>query len=508
LKLKHKKDIAMKVPAILDAIERAGNKLPNPTMLFVFMCGLVLLLSTLTAALGFSAAHPITGEKLQALNLISVQGLHRILGETVSNFVTFAPVGTVLVAIMGIGIAEHSGLLGSLLRATVLKAPPRMLTFAVVLAGVLSSLAADAGYVVLVPLAALIFQSAGRHPLAGIAAAFAGVSGGYSANLLITPLDAILAGISTEAAALVDPGYSVNAAGNYYFIIVSTLVISLVGTLVTEKIVCRRLPGRRGSSAGIEPLAAEEKRGLLAVAGYTVVFIGLLLWALVPESGILRDPTSQSVLGSPFIQGIVTVIAVYTAVAGIIFGKVSGHYSRSSEFVEGMEQHMATMAGYLVLMFFAAQFVNYFAWSNLGSIIAIKGAGMLSTLDLSAGVLLMMFIVMSACINLFIGSSSAKWALIAPIFVPMLMLIGISPESTQMAYRIGDSSTNIITPLMPYFGVVIAFAQRYDKHVGIGTLVAMMLPYSVAFLLSWSALLLLWIICDWPLGPSAPIFMQ
>ena len=498
----------MKMPALLDAIERAGNKLPNPTMLFVFMCGLVLLLSALAAALGFSAAHPVTGESLQAVNLISVQGLHRILSETVSNFVTFAPVGTVLVAIMGIGVAEHSGLLSSLLRATVLKAPPRMLSFAVVLAGVLSSIASDAGYVVLIPLAALIFQSAGRNPLAGIAAAFAGVSGGYSANLLISPLDAILAGISTEAATLVDPGYSVNAAGNYYFIIVSTLLISLVGTLVTEKIICRRLPGREGDSASIEPLTSGEKRGLVAVTGYTVIFVGLLLWALVPEAGILRNPVTHSVLGSPFIQGIITVIAVYTAVAGIIFGKVSGSYNRSSEFVAGMEQHMATMASYLVLMFFAAQFVSYFGWSNLGSIIAIKGAGLLSTLDLSAGFLLVMFIAMAASINLLIGSSSAKWALIAPVFVPMLMLAGITPEATQMAYRVGDSSTNIITPLMPYFGVVIAFAQRYDKQLGIGTLIAMMLPYSIAFLFSWSALLLLWILCDWPLGPGAAIFMQ
>ncbi len=498
----------MKAPAILDAIERAGNKLPNPTLLFVFMCALVLLASALAAALGFSAAHPLTGNKLQALNLISVQGLHLILSETVSNFVGFAPVGTVLVAIMGIGVAEHSGLLSSLLRATVLKAPPRALSFAVVFAGVMSSLAADAGYVVLIPLAALIFQSAGRHPLAGIAAAFAGVSGGYSANLLITPLDAILAGISTEAAALVDPGYGVNAAGNYYFIIVSALLISLVGTLVTERIVCRRLPQSRNETAEIEPLAAQEKRGLVAVAGYTAVFIGLLLWALLPEDGILRDPATHGVLGSPFLQGIVTVIAVYAAVAGIIFGKVSGRYSRSGEFVEGMEQHMATMAGYLVLMFFAAQFVSYFAWSNLGSIIAIKGAGLLSALDLGAGFLLVIFIIMTASINLFIGSSSAKWALIAPIFVPMLMLAGISPEATQMAYRIGDSSTNIITPLMPYFGVVIAFAQQYEKRVGIGTLITMMLPYSIAFIISWSALLLLWIAFGWPLGPGAPIFMQ
>jgi aminobenzoyl-glutamate transport protein len=498
----------MKAPAILDTIERLGNKLPSPILLFVWMCALVLGCSALAALLGFSAAHPISGEQLQATNLLSTQGLHRILNETVNNFVTFAPVGTVLVAIMGIGIAEHSGLLSSVLRATVLKAPPQMLSFAVVLAGVLSSLAGDTGYVILIPLAGLIFHALGRHPLAGIAAAFAGVSGGFSANLLIGPLDALFAGISTEAAALVDPGYTVTAAGNYYFLIISTLLIALIGTLITEKIICKRLPSYQGPAAAkLEQLSAQEKRGLIAVAIFTLLFVGLLLWALVPETGILRDPKNQSVLSSPFIKGIVTIVALYAALAGILFGKVSGNYQRSSEFVQGMEQHIATMAGYLVLMFFAAQFVSYFAWSNLGSIIAIKGAGLLSTLDLHIGILLLVFIVMTGLINLFVGSALAKWALIAPIFVPMLMLSGITPEATQMAYRIGDSTTNIITPLMPYYGVVIAFAQRYDKNVGIGTLIALMLPYSIAFLLSWSALLMLWVLCDWPLGPGAGIFM-
>lgn len=498
----------MKAPAILDTIERLGNKLPDPILLFVWMCALVLGVSALAALFEFSAAHPASGEQLQAINLLSTHGLHRILAETVTNFVTFAPVGTVLVAIMGIGVAEHSGLLSSLLRATVLKAPPQMLTFSVVLAGVLSSLAGDTGYVILIPLAGIIFHAVGKHPLAGIAAAFAGVSGGFSANLLIGPLDALFAGISTEAAALVDSSYTVTAAGNYYFIVVSTLLISVIGTLITEKVICKRLPPYAGPAAeNLEQLNEKEKRGLVAVAIFTLLFVGLLLWALVPETGILRDPKNQSVLSSPFIKGIVTVVALYAALAGVLFGKISGNYQRSGEFVRGMEQHMATMAGYLVLMFFAAQFVSYFAWSNLGSITAIKGAALISMLDVHPGVLLLVFILMTSVINLFVGSALAKWALVAPIFVPMFMLSGISPEATQMAYRIGDSSTNIITPLMPYYGVVIAFAQRYEKNLGIGTLIAMMLPYSIAFLLSWSALLILWVLFDWPLGPGAGIFM-
>lgn len=497
----------MKRIFLLDVIENTGNRLPAPTILFVALCAIILILSALFSALGLSAIHPVSGELIDTVNLISIDGLHRILSETVNNFVTFAPVGTVLVAIMGIGVAEHSGLLGAILRATVLKTPSILLSFTIVFAGVLSSLAADTGYVVLIPLAALIFQSTGRHPVAGIAAAFAGVSGGYSANLLIGPLDAILAGISTEAAALVQPDYEVNAAGNYYFIVVSTLLVSLIGTWITERVICRRWAGQGHTNNSIKPLSVNEKKGLIAVFLFSLFFVCLLLWALVPESGILRDQESHSVLRSPFIKGIVTVISVYAVLAGILYGKVSGHYKKSSEFVAGMEKHMATMAAYLVLMFFAAQFVNYFAWSHLGSILAINGANLLRALALNSSILLIAFILLAAFINLFIGSASAKWALIAPIFVPMFLLAGISPEATQVAYRIGDSSTNIITPLMPYFGVVVAFAQQYNKSIGIGTIIAMMLPYSIAFLIGWSALLMLWIFLGWPLGPGAEVLI-
>lgn len=498
----------MKGQTLLDLIERTGNRLPNPSFLFIILCGIILALSAISAWLGFSAVHPINGEQISAVNLISQEGLHRILANTVSNFVNFAPVGTVLVAIMGIGVAEHSGLLGAILRATVLGTPRIFLTFTIVLAGVLSSLAADTGYVVLIPLAAMIFLSVGRHPIAGIAAAFAGVSGGYSANLLIGPLDTILAGISTEAAALVDPSYEVNAAGNYYFIIISTVLVSLVGTWITERITCSRLAPHKQITSEVEQLGLVEKKALKAVGLFTVLFVGLLLLALVPESGVLRDPETQSILRSPFIKGIVAVIAIYAALSGIIYGRMSGSYQRTSDFIEGMEKHMATMAGYLVLMFFAAQFVSYFAWSNLGSIVAIKGANLLQMLALDSAFLLVGFILLAAMINLFIGSASAKWALIAPIFVPMFLLAGISPEATQVAYRIGDSSSNIITPLMPYFGVVVAFCQQHDKNIGIGTIIAMMLPYSIAFLFFWSILLLIWIFCGWPLGPGAEVLLQ
>lgn len=496
-------------------IEHAGNRLPHPTLLFMYLCGLVLLLSAIFAAFQVSAVHPVNGNTIEALNLLSRDGLQQMLSKAVTNFTHFAPVGTVLVAIMGIGVAEHSGLMAAALKASVLKAPRRLLSFMVVLLGVLSSLAADTGYVVLIPLAAIIFQAAGRHPVLGIAAAFAGVSGGFSANLLIGPIDALLAGISTEAARLVAEGYEVNAAGNYYFIVVSTLVIGVIGTWVTEKILAPRFEAETLESqasdseqqAWSHSLTPADKAGLKAVLVFTAVFIGLLLWGLLPEAGLLRG-NDGSVLKSPFIKGIVLLIALYGALAGWLFGKVSGSYQSSRDFIEGMENSMGTMASYLVLMFFAAQFVNYFAWSQLGIIAAINGAELLQALKLNSALLLVGFVLLAACLNLLIGSASAKWALIAPVFVPMFFLTGISPEAAQVAYRIGDSSTNIITPLMPYFGVVVAFVQKYNKEAGIGTIIATMLPYSVAFLVLWSALLVLWIVSGLPLGPGAEIFVS
>ncbi len=491
----------------LTRIEVIGNRLPHPTLLFIYLCAFILLLSWLSGALGVSAVHPVSGQSIAAENLLSAQGLQRMLANAVTNFTQFAPVGTVLVAIMGIGVAEHSGLLGTVLRATVIKAPAKLLTFIVVLAGVLSSLAADTGYVVLIPLAAMIFAAVGRSPVVGIAAAFAGVSGGYSANLLIGPLDAILAGISTEAARLVEPAYEVSAAGNYYFILASTFMISAVGTRVTERWIEPRFPHDGADATGIEHLKPHEKQGLQVVGVFTLVFIGLLLWGLIPEDGALRHAETGSILRSPFIKGIVTIIAVYAAIAGFLYGRVAGTFRRSQDAILGMEKSMATMASYLVLMFFAAQFVSYFSWSQLGIIAAINGAELLQQLQLNSALLLVSFVVLAAMINLLVGSASAKWALIAPVFVPMLLLTGISPEATQVAYRIGDSSTNIITPLMPYFGVVVAFVQQHDKQAGIGTIVAAMLPYSVAFLLCWSALLVAWILLGLPLGPGADVFV-
>ena len=306
---------------------------------------------------------------------------------------------------------------------------------------------------------------------------------------------------------MVDPGYEVSAAGNYYFIVCSTLLIGCLGTFVTEKLVEPQLSAGEANTDPIQNLTDAERRGLKATGWFTLLVFVLLLAGLLPADGLLRDATTGSILRSPFISGIVVIIAAYAALAGLVFGKVSGSFSSGDNVVAGMEKSMETMAGYLVLMFFAAQFINYFAWSQLGVIAAISGAEMLQSLQLHAVTLLVTFILLAAVINLLLGSASAKWALMAPVFVPMLLLSGISPEATQIAYRVGDSTTNIITPLLPYFGVVVAFVQRYDKRAGIGTIIAMMLPYSITFLFGWSLMLALWVFLDWPLGPGAPIYL-
>ena len=454
-----------------------------------------------------TAVHPLNGNEIVAKSLISGEGLRYVLTSAVTNFTSFAPVGTVLVAVMGIGVAEHSGLLRAAISASILRAPERLLTFLVVFAGVMTSVAADTGYVVLIPLAGIIYASAGRNPIAGIAAAFAGVSGGYSANLLIGSLDALLSGLSTEAAQLVASDYEVTAAGNYYFIFASTFLVSIVATFVTEKWVAPMLGDYSGEvSTEDTSLSDADKAGLKAVGIFSLIFFVLVLAALIPANGILRNPDTGSIITSPFISGIVVVISVYAALAGYVFGKHQGSFSSSSAFVESMEKSMGTMASYLVLMFFAAQFVNWFNWSELGIITAISGAELLQALNPNSIVLLVLFVLFAALINLLVGSSSAKWALLAPIFVPMLYLSGISPEATQVAYRIGDSSTNIITPLMPYFGVVLTFIQKYDARAGIGTLLAAMLPYSIAFLICWSIMLALWLLAGLPLGPGVETF--
>ncbi len=493
----------------LSTVERVGNLLPHPATLFAIFAILVVFLSGLFSLFDLSATNPATGEVVRPVNLLSVDGLHRILTEMLDNFTGFAPLGTVLVAMLGIGVAEGSGLIGAGLRLLVMSAPQKLLTFVIVVAGVLSNTASEVGYVLLVPLSAIIFLAVGRHPIAGLAAAFAGVSGGYSANLFLGTVDPLLAGLSEEAAQIIDAAYLVNPAANYYFMFVSTFIIAAAGTWVTEAIVVPRLGKYTGDAEPeeIKPLSTEEKRGLWYALISMLVLAGLVLWGLIPENGFLREAETGSVLRSPFMQGIVAFIFISASIAGIAYGVGAGTLKSDSDVMNGMGKAMSTLGLYMVLVFFAAQFVAYFKWTNLGLIFAIKGAEVLQASGLGPIPLMIAFILLSALINLAMGSASAKWAIMAPVFIPMFMLLNYSPELVQAAYRIGDSASNIISPMMSYFALIVAFVETYDKKAGIGTVVATMLPYTIVFLAAWMVLLVIWLIFGWPVGPGAPLFL-
>lgn len=491
----------------LSTIERVGNALPHPATLFAILAVVIVVVSALAASAGLEVIHPGTGEIVRPVSLMTVDGLHRILTQMVTNFTGFAPLGVVLVAMLGIGVMEASGLIGTGLRLLVLSAPPRLLTFVIVLAGVLSNTASEIGYVLLVPLGGIIFLGAGRHPIAGLAAAFAGVSGGYSANLLLGTVDPLLAGLSEEAARIVDDTYRVNPAANYFFMLASTFVVAATGTWVTERIVIPRLGEYTGPEKAtrteIEGLSSAEWKGLRFAALAAVAFSVCILWGTVPATGFLRNPDTGSLLRSPFLSGIVAFIFLGGVTIGGAYGVGVGKFKNDKDIMEGMGKTLSTLGTYLVLVFFAAQFVSYFNWSNLGLIVAVTGAETLQASGLGGIPLMLAFVGLSAVINLVMGSASAKWAVMAPVFVPMFMLLGYTPELTQTAYRIGDSASNIISPMMSYFALIVAFFERYDKRSGIGTVIATMLPYTLAFTAIWSVLLVIWMLLGLPVGPGA-----
>ncbi len=491
----------------LRLIERVGNALPHPGTLFALMAVVVVILSGVFSAIGLSVLHPSTKEKIEVVNLLNLEGLHRIMMKCVTNFTEFAPLGTVLVAMIGIGIAESCGLIGASLRLMVLKAPPRLLTFTIVFAGVLSNAASEIGYVLLVPLGAVIFLSVGRHPIAGMAAAFAGVSGGYSANLIIGTVDPLLSGLSEEAARIVEAGYTVNPACNWYFMAASTLFVAIAGTWTTEKIVVPRLGDYVGDEKPekLEALSADEKRGLWYALGAFVLFVGFIAWGVAFGDFVRFKPGGGLDAGSPLLKSVVFLIFFGATLSSIAYGVGAKTIRNDTDVMNGMGKSLSTLGTYMVLVFFAAQFVEYFKWTNLGLITAVKGAEALAPLKDNSTLLMISFIFVAAAMNLVMGSASAKWSIMAPIFVPMFMFLGISPEFTQVAYRIGDSTTNIISPMMSYFALIVAFFVRYDPKAGIGTVVATMLPYTVVFTLVWTVILAIWVMAGWPIGPSAPL---
>ena len=507
----------------LDGVEWLGNLLPHPVTLFALLAVGIVLLSGLFGWMGVAVVDPRPADApgvaedgmIRAVSLLDGDGVRRIFTNLVGNFTSFAPLGVVLVAMIGVGVAEKSGLLSAAVRGMVLSAPPKLVTIAIVFAGIVSNTASEVGYVVLIPLAAAIYYALGRHPLAGMAAAFAGVSGGYSANLLIGTIDPLLAGITQEAARLIDPDYVVLATANWYFMVASTFLITAIGSWVSIAIVEPKLGKYDPTHADktilddhmMEPLEPVEKKGLRWAGIALLGVLGLMALTLVPDWGVLRNPETGDRINSPFFQGFVVWILIFFIAIGYAYGRAAGTMKTDRDIIDAMAAALSSLGLYIVLVFFAAQFVAFFGWTNLGAITAVTGAQFLQESGLTGPALFFFFILICAVINLSLGSASAQWAVTAPIFVPMLMLIGYSPEAIQAAYRIGDSTTNIITPMMSYFGLILAWATRYERNLGVGTLIAMMLPYTIFFIIAWSTFFFVWtFVLGLPVGPGSPTY--
>ncbi len=497
------------VSRFLGTIERVGNKLPDPAMLFALLLGVVWLLSWLLSGVDFDAVRPGTDDPIRVVNLLTGSELALFLSTMVTTFTSFAPLGVVLVAMLGVGVAEHSGFINAGLKLLLNITPKMLLTPMLVLVAIISHTAVDAGYVLVIPLGGVIFYTAGRHPLAGIAAAFAGVSGGFSANFIPSALDPLLQGFTQSGAQLIDPALQVNPLNNWFFTSASTLVIVGLAWFLTDKVIEPRLKATEvdGDPAEMpksEDIGGRELKAFWAAIAVMVVGLVLLTLALLPGDSPLRTPDGRiSDFSAPIMRSIVPLIFLLFLLPGVVFGYLAGTFKNSRDMVAAMTKSMEGMAYYIVIAFFAALFIAAFGKSNLGILLSVKGGNLLAAMNLPGPVTLVGIIFLVGFVNLLVGSSSAKWALLAPIFVPMLMQIGFSPDLTQAAYRVGDSTTNIITPLMPYFPLVVVYCQRYVKNTGIGTLTSLMLPYSAAFFVVWSLFLILYWMIGLPLGIQA-----
>lgn len=498
-------------------VEKTGNRLPDPAFIFLYLIGALVVVSLIADAAGVSALHPTAKNAdgsptlIAATSLLAAENIARLWVDMPTTFTHFHPLGYVLVVMLGAGVAERTGLFAAAMRSAVRGAPKALLTPMVAFVAMMGNLAADAAYVVLIPLAAVLYATAGRHPIAGITASFAGVSGGFSANLLPGQLDALLFGITEAAAELILPTWDANLAGNWYFISAMLFVFLPVIWFVTDRIIEPRLgkftpenDAARRASADDRPLDAGERKGL-GYAGLALLAVALL-WAfftLGPGTPLIDETAVGPARLTPFFRSLVAGFFVLFLASGWAFGAAAGSIRTHRDVVKMMAEAMADLGYYLILAFFAAHFVAMFNWSNLGLIFAVQGAAAIKASGLPMPVLLGLMVLLTAAVNLFVGSASAKWALLAPVMVPMLMLLGVSPEATTAAYRVGDGATNIITPLMVYFPLILTFCQRWKGDFGLGSLTAVMLPYSLWILLSGLALTFLWIALGLPLGPGA-----
>ncbi|MCT1802289.1 AbgT family transporter [Kocuria carniphila] len=495
---------------VLNWIEWVGNKLPDPFWLFFILAGIVLLLSWVLSAVGLSAVNPATDETIQVTNLLAPEGLRQIVSDAVVNFVEFPPLGLVVVILLGVAVAEESGMLSAALRGSVSRVGPKWLTFVLALTGITGSIAADAMYVVLIPLGALAFKAAGRSPVVGLIVAFCAVAAGFNASLLPTASDALLAGITTAAAGLIDDSVLVTPISNYFFTFVSSLVLAAIITVVTETVLAKRgeaieedTDTKEQNMGSFEDmlLTPREKRGLrnsgIAFAVMLAMYLALLL---TPGSPLRAE--DGSILMSPLLLNVGIVIAVMFAVMGWVYGRAAGTMTRARQIPEAMAKGLSSVAPVLVLFFAAAQFTAYFQWSGIGPVLAVYGADFIGGLGLHPIITFTGVVAIVAVMNLLITSGSAQWTLLAPVMVPMLMLLNVSPEMTQALFRIGDSPTNVISPVSPYFALVLGYLRRYQKDAGVGTLISLVLPISLAMLVGWFALFVVWYVLGIPLGPQ------
>ena len=490
----------------LDKVEKVGNKLPDPAIIFAFCLFIVWILSAIFSQFTFETIDPRSGEAVVVNNLLTGDRLADFLSRMVTIFTGFAPLGVVLVAMLGVGVAEHSGFISAGLKRMLDHTPKALLTPMVVLVAIVSHTATDAGYVLVIPLAGVIFYAMGRHPLAGIAAAFAGVSGGFCANFIPSAIDPLLQSFTQSAAQLIDPEIQINPLNNWFFNSASTLLVVSIGWYLTDKVIEPRLKdveidGDPNEIPRFDELDERQSRALKLASMTMLAGIVALVFVLIPSDSPMRDANGQlTSFAAPIMQSIVPLIFLLFLLPGVVYGYASGTFKTSKDMINTMTKAMQGMSYYIVMAFFCALFIDAFGKSNLGALLAIEGAEVLKALQLPSMVTIVGIIFLTAFVNLFVGSSSAKWALLGPIFVPMLMQLNISPDLTQAAYRLGDSSSNIITPLMPYFPLVVVYCQRYVKSTGIGTLLSIMLPYSICILILWTAFLLLYWSLGLPLG--------
>ncbi|MBD1221131.1 AbgT family transporter [Virgibacillus halodenitrificans] len=495
------------ISRILNKVEWLGNRLPDPFMLFASLAILVILLSWIIASFDVTFLQPGEEKPVAIKSLVSAEGIQYMLISMLENFVGFKPLGIVLAIMLGIGLADKVGLIETFIKSTILKAPKGLITYAVIFIGILGNLAADAAFVIIPPLAAMVFYNVGRHPLAGLAAGFAGVGSGFTANIIVSNTDAVLSGISAEVMGTLDTAVTVTPVDNYYFMLVSVILLSVTGALITEKIVEPRLGKYEGDlQKDFEPVQSIEKRGLRNAAFAALAYIGLLLIVIFWQDSPLRNENGGMV-PSPFLKGIVPIIMLFFITVGIAYGITTKKITSSKSIPAFMGEAMKDLSGFIVLIFAAAQFIAYFEWTNIGTWLAVSGASFLENAGITGIGVVIAFVLLTAGLNLIIFSGSAQWALESPIFLKMFYFLDYHPAFIQAAYRIADSSTNIITPMNPYFVIVLAFMKEYDKKAGIGTLIALMLPYGLIFLLVWILLLLVFVFLGIPFGPGIGVHL-